>query len=151
MDSPTTVWLVIAALLVCIEIMTQMVWTLCLAVGCVGALVASICGADTAWQIATMAITSVIAYIAMMPWLKRWHDRQQHKTRHKALTGMDALPGRTGIVTTDIVPGSPGRVRIDGDSWQAIAPGNDDTIPSGIEVIVVNYDGNILSVQIKQA
>ncbi|MCM1450629.1 MAG: NfeD family protein [Clostridiales bacterium] len=149
MDTSTTLWLIIAAILVCVEIFSQMVWTICLAVGCIGALIASLCGADTMWQIVTMAATSVVAFLILMPWLKRWHDRQAHRDHHKALTGMDALAGRTGTVTNDITPGATGRVRIDGDNWQAVAPGAETVIETGSEVTVTGYDGNIIFVSAK--
>lgn len=140
------IWLIVAAVLVVIEILTQMVWTLCLAVGCVGAIVADLCGADVVWQIVVMAATSVVAFLVLMPWFKRWHDTSSPHDRHESRTGMDALPGRRAVVTAEIRPGMTGRVRIDGDSWQVRAGGCESVIGRGSEVVVQSYDGNILEV-----
>lgn len=139
------IWLIVAVALVALEIMTQMVWTLCLAVGCVAALVADLCGASTPWQIAVMAIAAVIAFIVLMPLFKRWHDTTSHHSSHAA-TGMDALIGRRARLTADVTPDRPGRVRIDGDNWQATSADPGLTIPAGTEITVRSYDGNILHV-----
>lgn len=141
------IWLIVAAALVVVEVLSQMVWTLCLAVGCAGAVVADVCGASVPWQVATLALTAVVAYIVLMPLFKRWHDRSSAAGSSGALTGMDALPGRRARVTVGIEPGGLGRVRIDGDSWQARAPRCDALIGPGAEVSVTAYDGNILDVE----
>lgn len=140
------VWLIVAALLVVIEILTQMVWTLCLAVGCLGALVADLCGVNLPWQIVIMAMTSVVAYIVLMPLFKRWHDDSSRRQNHDSRTGMEALLGRRATVTEDVVPGQTGRARIDGDNWQVRAPGFAEIIMTGSEVVVTSFDGNILDV-----
>lgn len=142
---PWIIWLIIAALLVVIEILTQMVWTLCLAVGCIGAIIADMCGADTAVQIGTMAVVSVIAFIFLLPLFKRWHEsRQRHSN---TLTGMDALLGRSTALITELNPGSTGRVKIDGDNWQVISPRLTHSLDIGTSVTVTGYDGNILTVE----
>ena len=138
------VWLIVALLLIVIEVLTQMVWTVCLAVGCVGAIVAYFCGADILWQVVILAIVSVVAFLVLMPVFKRWHDKSARGG--DCLTGMVALPGRRATVTEAIEPGQMGRARIDGDNWQVRAPGIKHTIEVGSEVVVTSYDGNILDV-----
>lgn len=144
------IWLIVAAVLVVIEVLSQMVWTLCLAVGCLGALVADLCDVDIPWQIAIMALTSVVAYLVLMPWFKRWHDHTSPHDRHESRTGMDALIGRRAMVIADIEPGMTGRVRIDGDNWQVRAPKQVVAIERGCEVVVTTYNGNILDVEIAE-
>ena len=80
------IWLIIAAVLVIVEVLSQMVWTLCLAVGCLGSLVAALWGVGTVWQIVVLAIVSVMAFIVLMPLFKKWHDR-----RHKLESRDDCL------------------------------------------------------------
>ena len=138
------VWLIVALLLIIIEVLTQMVWTICLAVGCVGAIVAYFAGADLAWQIIVLAGVSVLAFLVLMPVFKRWHDGTGRSA--DCLTGMVALPGRRATVTESIEPGQMGRARIDGDNWQVRAPGVNHAIEAGSEVVVTSYDGNILDV-----
>ncbi len=137
------IWLIAGIVLAGIEILTQMVWTICLSIGCTAALAADICGLSPAWQIAIAGIAAVVAYIALMPWLNRW----QRRGRRAARTGMDALLGREGTVTDEIHPGDMGRVRIDGDYWQAVAPGAGHTLPRGSKVSVEAYDSIILTVK----
>ena len=60
---------------------------------------------------------------------------------------MDALIGREVRVAEDIPAGGIGRVRIDGDSWQAQS--NDGReIAAGERVRVLSYDSIILTVEI---
>lgn len=138
------VWLIVALVLIIIEVLTQMVWTICLAVGCVGAIVAYFAGADMAWQIVVLAAASVVAFVVLIPVFKRWHDRSGHGG--DCNTGMVALPGRRAMVIEAIEPGQMGRARIDGDNWQVRAPGIKEAIEVGREVVVTSYDGNILDV-----
>lgn len=141
------VWLIVAAALVIVEVLTQMVWTLCLAVGCGGALIADFCGAPLIWQIVVMAVTSVVAFLVLMPWFKRWHETSGSASDHDDRTGMDALIGRKAVVVHEIRPGGKGRARIDGDNWQVKAPGIETVIEAGSEVVVTSYDSIILSVK----
>lgn len=141
------VWLIVAAALVIVEVLTQMIWTLCLAVGCAGAMIANICEVPLAWQIVVMAVVSVVAFLVLMPWFKRWHESPSGSTDLDDRTGMDALIGRKAVVVQRIRPGGIGRARIDGDNWQVRAPGISKVIESGSEVVVVSYDSIILSVK----
>ena len=142
------IWIIVGVVMVAIEVATQQVWTLCLAAGCLVALVGSLCGLDVAWQVILMAFGAVVGYFAFMPLLKKW--RHQLDKGHEARTGMDALLGRKGRVTQDIKPGGLGRVQIDGDNWQARSPKYPMAIPAGAEVSVTGYDSIILDVELPQ-
>ena len=136
-------WLIVAALLIVIEVLSQMMWALCLAVGALAAMVRSLCGLDMIWQVVALGVASALAYIVFLPIFRRWHERSDLR---EARTGMDALLGRKAIVTHEIRPGQLGRARIDGDSWQVRAPGVNQTIKAGSEVVVTAYDSIILTV-----
>ncbi len=140
------IWLIVAAVLVITEVLTQMIWTLCLAIGCVGALVASWFGVSIVWQVIILAIVSVIAFIWLIPVFRRWHDESNKREKRDDRTGMDALLGRRAVVTEEIRPGQLGRARIDGDNWQ-VKSSCDETIKKGCEVVVTSYDSIILHVQ----
>lgn len=144
------IWLIVAIALIALEIMTQMVWTLCMAVGCIGALIAALCGVAPAVQAVILAAVSTLSFFTLMPLFKRWHEKHGRSQSHDDRTGMDALLGRRASVTERITPGNIGRARIDGDNWQVKAPGIDVTINPGDEVIVTAYDGNILTVALPQ-
>lgn len=141
------IWLIAAAVLIIVEVLSQMVWTLCLAIGCVVATGAALCGADIEVQLICVAISTLLSFAIIAPRLKRWLHYSRKKEPRDDRTGMDALLGRKGIVTHEIKPGELGRVRIDGDSWQAGAPGVETTIKRGENVTVTGYDSIILSVK----
>lgn len=140
------IWLIIGVLLICLEVLTQMMAALCLAIGCIAAAVAKWCGGGLLWQIGVMAVVSLLAYVALMPLFKRMHERMIARNKHDDRTGMDALLGRRAVVTHQIRPGEQGRARIDGDSWIVVAPGIDRVIKAGEEVVVTGYDSIILTV-----
>lgn len=140
------IWLIAAAITLSIEVLTQSMWTLCLSVGCLAAMGASLLGFDSLGQLAALAIGAFAAYLILIPLYKRFHERFSARHGHESRTGMDALLGRRALVTHEIKPGETGRARIDGDSWQVRAPGADFIIPRGAEVSVTAYDSIILDV-----
>ena len=140
-------WIVVAALFVVAEVITQWVWTFCLAAGCLGAMVASLFGLPLPWQVAVLAVAAVVAYFACVPLMKRWYADSWRGRKHEARTGMDALLGRKAEVVEEIRPGELGRARIDGDYWQVKAPGVEEVIHRGKLVSVLAYDSIILTVE----
>jgi len=141
------IWLIVAAVLVIIEILSQMVWTLCLAIGCAAALAASLSGIGLPGQLACMAGASVVAYLVLVPWFRRVHNRMAEREGAAARTGMDALIGKEAIVTETIMPGALGRVKTDGDNWQARTCDNAGCIAAGERVRILSYDSIILTVE----
>lgn len=140
------IWLIIMGALLIIEVLTQMLWALCLAVGCIVGLICSVFGLDLIWQVILMAIGSVGAYIFLVPLFQKWHALSVDRKGKEARTGMDALLGRRAIVAEEIRPDRLGRARIDGDNWQVRSSLKDKVIPRGTEVVVTGYDSIILEV-----
>lgn len=141
----TILWLTAAVVLLIIEVLTQMMWALCLTAGALAAMICSLLGVqELHWQITAMAATALGTYVAVLPYILR-RNRVRH--RENTATGMDALIGRHAFVTEEIRPDKTGRIRIDGDNWQAKAPGHHDIIHAGTEVVVHSYDSIILSVK----
>ena len=138
------IWLIVAALLVAVEVMSQMMWALCLSAGALAAMVCALCGLDLTWQTVALAVVCIAAYILLLPIFKRRHHKAGSPSSR---TGMDALLGRRAFVTHSVHPDRLGRARIDGDNWQIKAPGVSETIPAGTEVTVVDYDSIILIVE----
>ena len=138
------IWLIIAVSLIIIEVTSQIVCAFCMAVGAIGAMIASWLGASTLWQVVVMAVVAVIVYFTALPWFRRYYEKKSH---HSSRTGMDALVGRRGVVTEEIKPGIPGRVRIDGDNWQAVASDASSVIKRGEQVIVLSYQSIVLTVK----
>lgn len=141
------VWLIVIGVLLIIEVLTQMMWALCLAIGAILGLAGWLFGASITWQIILVAIGGVLAYIFLVPLFQKWHALSVDKKGREAQTGMDALLGRRAIVCEDILPNQPGRARIDGDNWQVCCPKSKNVIPYGTEVVVTGYDSIILEVE----
>lgn len=141
------IWLIVIGVLLIIELLTQMLWALCLAVGCLGGLVGSFCGASPVWQIILTAAISIAAYIFLVPLFQKWHALSVDKKGREARTGMDSLLGRHTIISEEITPGRLGRARIDGDNWQVTADKPFDVVKRGTEVVVTGYDSIVLKVR----
>lgn len=137
------VWIIVAIVLFIVEVLTQILWALCLGIGALAAMAAALAGVSTVWQVIIMAVVGILVYVIALPRFRNFHNKQ---SLHEARTGMDALLGRRAIVTEEIRPGQAGRARIDGDNWQVIAPGVETAIHRGTEVVVTGYDSIILTV-----
>ena len=140
-------WLIIAAVLVIVEILSQMVWTLCLAIACVAALVACLMGCTLPVQLAVLAVASVVAYLVLVPYFKKIHHQATEREGRAARTGMDALIGMDATVVQAIEPGRLGRVKVDGDNWQARARHEGESFMIGQRVRIHSYDSIILTVE----
>lgn len=145
---PWIVWLIVAGVLLIIELLTQMMWSLFLAIGSLLAMVAAILGFDFGIQLCALVIASLAAFPILGPILKRTGYLKLAQRSRDTKTGMDALLGRKAIITHEIKPGELGRGRIDGDNWQVRAPGVKTVIPRGSEVVVTGYDSIILDVAV---
>lgn len=141
------IWIIIASVLLILEVLTQMIWTLCLAIGCLAAMIAALSGIDFIWQMSVLAVVSVLSFVIGQPMFRRVQATLHGKERRDDRTGMDALVGRRTVVTEPIYPDRLGRVRIDGDSWQASASSEAGVIESGEEVVVTDYDSIVLHVR----
>lgn len=136
------IWLIAAVILLIIEVLSQAVWSLCFSVGCIAAMAISFFTDSAAVQALSVGVVAIMLWILFAPVIRKW----EHKRKPTALTGMDALLNRTAIVTEEIKPGAVGRVRIDGDHWQAKAPDATSTIERGATVLIKSYDSIILTV-----
>lgn len=141
--SPWIIWLIAACLLLALEVLSQAVWALCFAVGCLAAMLLSFITGSAALQALSVPLVAILTWIIFAPVVRKWESKRSKNSR----TGMDALLGRRATVTEDIRPGELGRARIDGDSWQVSAPGAEATIRRGHEVVVTAYDSIILTVE----
>jgi membrane protein implicated in regulation of membrane protease activity len=129
------IWLIIAAVLGTIEIMTTT-----LAFGLVGlaALIAAgagFLGGDAAIQFGAFILASVLGLGVARPFALR-HIRQPPMLR----TGTAALVGRPAITLEEVGPHS-GRVRIGGEEWSARSYDETLVIPAGKTVDVMHIEG----------
>ena len=137
------IWLIVAAVLMVVELITGFIASFCLAVG---ALVASVCGMaglGIEAQLIAMVAGVVLSFIFLAPLVNRIRKgRKAHREDYNS--NMNALIGREAVVEREI-PGL-GRMRIDGDSWQ-IRGADGEAIGHGRRVKVVGYDSIILIVK----
>lgn len=141
-----TFWLIIGLVLLIGETLTTTVWLLCLSIGAMGALIASLCNDSLLFQCVIFAVLTILACIFLLPWLKKKLHRKPTKVRD-AVTNADAMIGRKVLVTHEILPGEKGRVKLDGESWQAKALNPSEGYPVGSRVTIKNIDSIVLIVE----
>ncbi|MDA8371562.1 MAG: NfeD family protein [Nocardiopsaceae bacterium] len=128
-------WLVAAVALGVAEAFTL---TLALGLLAIAALVAGIAGAlemGLAFQVAAFVITAAAGLLVVRP-IARRHMRQPPILR----SGAAALIGRSAVVTQEVT-GQSGRIKLSGEEWSARALDEDQVIPAGIHVDVVEIEG----------
>ena len=134
-------WLIIAAILIIIELLTSMIATFCLAAGCLVAMVCALLGWGIETQLTGAIIGTVIAFILVQPLIR--HRKETIKKQDKSASNMDALIGRTAVLTESITEYAPGRTRIDGVNWQ-IRTNSNAPLTKGSKVRIIGYDSIIL-------
>jgi membrane protein implicated in regulation of membrane protease activity len=83
--------------------------------------------------------------VAFAPIVRRWQKRHEG-CDSTGLSNMDALKGRVVEVIEAIPEHGTGRVRVDGDRWQARCV-DDSEVAVGTRVRIVGYDSIILEVE----
>ena len=138
-------WLSLIVVLVIIELISQWLTTFCLAVGCVGALIANLMGASLPIQLITLAIVTLLTLMVAGPRFKARYARQNKAAATQS--NMDALRGRAAVVTESIADGKLGRVKVDGDRWQASSAQQGECFAVGDRVEIVDYDSIVVKVK----
>ena len=129
------VWLIIAAVLGAVEIVTVTLAFGLVAVGALFAAVAGAAGAPLALQFGTFAVASAVGLGVARPLAMR-HVKQPPLLR----SGTAALVGRSAMVTEE-VSADGGRVRIGADVWTARPYDETLVIPAGTRVDVLHIEG----------
>lgn len=137
-------WLIAAALLLVLELLTGWIATFCVGVGCLVAAVMDIAGCSLQWQLAGVVTGVILAFIFLAPFVNRLRKSRPHREAYNS--NMDALIGREIQIEKSIPLNGLGRVRIDGDSWQARSS-HGEAIDYGTTVKVTGYDSIILIVK----
>ena len=138
------VWFLAAIALLVGEMFTAGFWLACLAAGAaVAGVVALIPGLGAISQGIAFTVSSVLSMGALRPKLMQYF---QLGPGSELRTGVDALLGKTGIVTEQIGPGLPGRVKVDGEDWRGAAT-DAAVIEPGTKIMVIQVDGTTLVVE----
>ena len=88
-----------------------------------------------------LILSVVLGFTAIAAFLVRLALTSQ---RTAPVTGVEGLIGETGHALEPIVPGTPGRIRVHGEIWNAVA---NETIASGDRTTVTNVHGLTLTVR----
>ena len=141
------IWFLAAIVLVVAEMFTPGFWLACLAVGCVAAgLIGLIPFAGLTLETVAFAATSLASMIGLRPVMLR---RFQLGPGAGVRTGVDALPGKRGVVLERIDPVSrQGRVKVEGEDWRG-ASVDDTPIEAGARVTVIQVVGTTLVVEME--
>ncbi|MEM1172019.1 MAG: NfeD family protein [Cyanobacteria bacterium P01_H01_bin.35] len=132
--SPTIFWLLAGAILCFLELLVPtafvefMMGLSAFVVAGVSLLIPSVSLQVALWMI--FSVASIVAFRRLLP----------HRT---VATIADAKEAET---LTEILPGQPGRVLYEGNSWRAQCDDQDSTIAAQEKVIVVRREGNTLFV-----
>jgi membrane protein implicated in regulation of membrane protease activity len=138
------IWFLGAIALLVAEMFTAGFWLGCLAVGAaIAGVIALVPGLGPVAQGLTFAISSVISMAGLRPRLLHYF---QLGPGSELRTGVDALLGKTGIVTERIGPGNAGRVKVDGEDWRG-ASSDATVIEPGTTVTIIQVDGTTLMVE----
>lgn len=130
----TIVWLVIAAFLLVIEIMTMGLTTIWFAGGAVLAAAIASFGGGWLFQTLVFAVTSFFLLIFTRPFAKK-HMMKQERTNVDSLIGQKAV-----VIHTINNIDSQGMVKINGMEWTARSKDN-EIIEEGKEVMVDSISG----------
>ena len=135
-------WLIAAIVLFILEIFLSDFLLATLGVAAlVGCAVAGF-GIDFTWQFAAFVFASILAFALLRPAVQRWF----YRTSEPALTNIDNMAGKRGIVTTEIENEThPGRVKIGGEEWRAIA--ENGRLEEGARVEVVSVESATVTVR----
>lgn len=140
-------WLIATAVLVVVELITGMVASFCLAIGCLASMIVSWFTSEIEMQLLALSIGAILSFIFLAPVIRKWQNNKGEKNPKAQNSNMDALIGRVVYVTQPIPEkGGLGRIRIDGDSWQARSIDGQE-IETGKRVKVVSYDSIIIEVE----
>lgn len=131
------VWLIIAAVMLVIEIMTVSLVSIWFVAG---ALIAALLAAfQVGWIIQLMAflIVSALLFIFCKDRLVAWFGK------HRTISGGKEICGKTGVVSVPITDHADGRVVINGQDWRATSP---IPLSVGTPIKVIDLHGVTLTV-----
>ncbi|TAK69625.1 MAG: NfeD family protein [Actinomycetota bacterium] len=128
-------WLIAAAVLAVVEVLTVDLVAIMLAGGAAAAAIASAVGAPAPVSFLVFAAVSALLLLVLRPVAKR------HLTRGPVLrSGTDALRGQQALVL-ERVDGRDGRVKLGGEIWSARAYDETSAYDVGTSVQVIAISG----------
>ena len=115
---------------------------MCFAIGGVAAAIVSAFSDSFTLQVIVFAVVSALSIFFVRPFALKY----LHKNKDNRVSNADAIIGRIGKVTKPIAANGYGRVKVDGDSWKAVAA-NNLAIEEGTTVRIVALNSIIVTVE----
>jgi len=138
------IWTVAGVLLLVAEMFAPGFWLACVAIGCFAAGLVGLAPVGLTGQVIAFAASTLASLVGIRPFLRR-HFRLESGTGVR--TNVDALLGKTGVVTERIDGGArSGRVIVEGENWRG-ASVDQAVLEPGTRVMVVQVDGTTLMVE----
>lgn len=138
-------WLLMAAIFIVIELVTLGLTTIWFAGGAFVAAIAGALGADLVIQVILFLVVSIVLLVLTRPLAVKHLDANIEKTN------MDALIGQTAVVIQEINNlNAVGQAKINGMEWTARAKKEDEIIPVGTNVNIVEISGVKLIVEVEK-
>jgi len=139
METLFWIWLAAAGIFLILELTTPTMMFICFVVGAiVAAVIAQIWPEYYYWQIAAFAVLSS----SLIPFTRRFARKISKPSPE--LSNVDRMIGRVAVVTEAIDPDTGGKVRFEGETWQATA---DRSFEVNLKVKVKAVSGTRLVVE----
>lgn len=137
-------WIGAAVLLFILELcISSGFYLLCFSVGAAITAITALAGFGLAGDVMVFIAFSVLAFLFIRPVVMK---RMDERSKHLPKTNQQALIGRRATVVEAIEQGGMGRVKIDGDIWQAHTQDH-SPLPVGAVAEVVSIDSIVLTVR----
>lgn len=138
------IWIAAAVLLFILELcISSGFYLLCFSVGAAVTALIALAGLGLVGDLLVFIAFSILAFLFLRPVVIKKMDE---RSRHLPKTNQQALIGRRATVVEAIEPGGMGRVKIDGDIWQARTEDN-SPLAVGAQAEVVAIDSIVLTVR----
>ncbi|MBD3233735.1 MAG: hypothetical protein GF315_08420 [candidate division Zixibacteria bacterium] len=137
------IWIIVGIILSILEIFTSGFLVINLGIGAIIAGLVALTGAGIKAQIIVFALSSLVVFV----FIRKFAVRYLNKQKPDSYTNVEALKGKTGIVTAPI-GGSvkKGQVKVGGEEWSALCQ-DDVEVEVGERIVVTAIDGNKLIVR----
>lgn len=145
MNMQTMVWMILLVLFLAAEFITLGLTTIWMAGGALAAFLVAMAGASLSAQIMVFLVVTVVLLIVTRPFAVKYINQNREKTN------ADSLIGKTAVVTQKIdnLAGT-GQAQVAGQMWTARSKEEDEIIPEGTRVKILQISGVKLIVEPEQ-
>ena len=138
--SNTTLWLIVLAVSVVLELVTQQLISIWFVVGSAAAIILSFWDTSLVSQFVLFLVLSLVALILTRPFVKKFLQKDKTKTN------ADMVIGKSATVVESIPCGESGRVSCNGLDWKAEFEDQSQSASVGERLIVKKIEGVTLIV-----